>query len=355
MTHAHVITVSDRCSTGERQDRSGPLAAGLLGGWGLEVTGPEIVPDGTSSVREAVQRACAEGADLIFTTGGTGIGPRDETPEAVLPLIVKRLEGVEGDIRDRGKDAPAASLSRAVVGVIEVEDHRALVVTAPGSTGGVKDAVAAIGPIIAHAADQLAGGDHPHIDPAGHDHGHGHGHGHGHAHGHGHGHAHGHAHGRDAHAAATYATQHAAQRQHGDAEVVKAGVKDSPIDMSELMAACQSDKAGAVATFVGQVRNHDAGRDVTSIDYEAHPDASQVISRVAHEIAEGSGALKIAVEHRSGHLEVGDIALGAVVSAAHRVEAFAALEALVEEVKLRLPVWKKQEFPGGGYEWSGSA
>lgn len=349
MTHAHVITVSDRCSTGERQDRSGPLAAGLLGGWGLEVTGPEIVPDGTSSVREAVQRACAEGADLIFTTGGTGIGPRDETPEAVLPLIVKRLEGVEGDIRDRGKDAPAASLSRAVVGVIEVEDHRALVVTAPGSTGGVKDAVAAIGPIIAHAADQLAGGDHPHIDPAGHDHGHGH------AHGHGHGHAHGHAHGCDAHAAATYATQHAAQRQHGDAEVVKAGVKDSPIDMSELMAACQSDKAGAVATFVGQVRNHDAGRDVTSIDYEAHPDASQVISRVAHEIAEGSGALKIAVEHRSGHLEVGDIALVAVVSAAHRVEAFAALEALVEEVKLRLPVWKKQEFPGGGYEWSGSA
>ncbi|MDO5723793.1 MAG: molybdenum cofactor biosynthesis protein MoaE [Flaviflexus sp.] len=341
MTHAHVITVSDRCSTGERQDRSGPLAAGLLGGWGLEVSGPEIVPDGTSSVREAVARACADGADLIFTTGGTGIGPRDETPEAVLPLIVKRLEGVEADIRDRGKDAPAASLSRAVVGVIEAENHRALVVTAPGSTGGVKDAVAAIGPIIAHAADQLAGGDHPHIEPAGHHHGHGHGHDH--------------AHGRDAHAAATYATQHAAQREFGNAQVVKAGVKDSPIDMSELIAACQSDKAGAVATFIGQVRNHDAGRDVTSIDYEAHPDASQVISRVAHEIAEGSGALKIAVEHRSGHLEVGDIALGAVVSAAHRVEAFAALEALVEEVKLRLPVWKKQEFPGGGYEWSGSA
>lgn len=354
MTQAHVITVSDRCSTGERHDRSGPLAAGLLGGWGLEVTGPEIVPDGVDSVRDAVARACAGGADLVFTTGGTGIGPRDETPEAVLPLIVKRLEGVEDDIRARGKDAPAASLSRAVVGVIEAAEHRALVVTAPGSTGGVKDAVAAIGPIIAHAADQLAGGDHPHIDPRGADPAHGdhaHGHGHGH-HAHGHHSHHGHA---DAHAAATYATQHSSKRQHGDAQVVQTGVKDSPIDMGELIAAVQSDRAGAVATFIGQVRNHDSGRDVTSIDYEAHPDASQVISRVAHDIAEGSGALKIAVEHRSGHLDVGDIALGAAVSAAHRVEAFAVLEELVEQVKLRLPVWKKQEFPGGGYEWSGSA
>nr|WP_262493445.1 molybdenum cofactor biosynthesis protein MoaE [Flaviflexus equikiangi] len=158
-----------------------------------------------------------------------------------------------------------------------------------------------------------------------------------------------------AHARATWEAQHAAEHPDHDADVVYATVTDQPIDMDRLVALVERPEAGAVLTFTGIVRNHDAGRSVNSIDYEAHPDADKVVARVAHQVAEASGCLAIAVVHRSGHLDVGDLALGAAVSAAHRVEAFAALNEVVEQVKLQLPVWKKQQFPDGTHEWTGSA
>lgn len=346
---AHVLTVSDRCSRGEREDLSGPLASALLGGWSVSVEDTKIIGDGIDSVRSAIEESVREGARVIVTTGGTGISPRDETPEGTLPLITKRLDGIESLIRQAAKDAPAAPLSRAIAGIVTVDGTDAFVVNAPGSRGGVTDTVNVIGPLLDHIVDQLDGGDHP-VPHVAHNHG-------------GHvsdldvppAHQHGAKVQRSPHARATWETQHKSARLDHDADVVYATVTEERVEIEELVKLVERPEAGAVMTFQGIVRNHDGGRSVDSIDYEAHPDADKVVARVAHEIATKSGCLAIAVVHRCGHLKIGDLALGAAVSAAHRVEAFTALNEVVEQVKLQLPVWKKQQFPDGSHEWTGSA
>nr|WP_243107027.1 MogA/MoaB family molybdenum cofactor biosynthesis protein [Actinomyces lilanjuaniae] len=156
-----VVTVSDRCVSGERQDVSGPLAAELLGRHGVVVDEVVVVPDGVDSVREAITDALASGARVVLTTGGTGVMPRDLTPEATAPLLATRLEGVEAQVRAHGlASTPLAGLSRGMVGVTSREADGALVVNAPGSRGGVRDTVAVIGPLVPHVLDQLGGGDH---------------------------------------------------------------------------------------------------------------------------------------------------------------------------------------------------
>lgn len=157
------------------------------------------------------------------------------------------------------------------------------------------------------------------------------------------------------HRSATWAVQHRGLNDRSDASVARAGVSSEAISMEELARQVTGDTAGAIITFCGQVRDHDDARSVTSIDYEAHPDADAVVQQIAHDVAQGSGAFKVAVVHRVGHLEVGEIALGAAVSAAHRQAAFGTLERLIEEIKLNLPVWKRQEFSDGSHEWTGSA
>ena len=114
------------------------------------------------AIRAAITSAAASGARLVFTTGGTGLSPRDVTPEATEPLLATRIDGLVDAIRRRGEENVAsAALSRGLVGVTARSDEGALVVNAPGSRGGVTDAVAIIGPLVAHIIDQLAGGDHP--------------------------------------------------------------------------------------------------------------------------------------------------------------------------------------------------
>ena len=157
------------------------------------------------------------------------------------------------------------------------------------------------------------------------------------------------------HEEATWQVQNRGVNDGSDAIVALAGVSYRPIDMAELEAQVTDDSAGAIVTFNGRVRNHDDGNSVVAIDYEAHPDASAVVEKLAAEVAVGSGACKIVIVHRAGHLNIGDIALGAAVSASHRKEAFRTLEAAVEQVKLQLPVWKRQEFADGSHEWTGSA
>ena len=157
------------------------------------------------------------------------------------------------------------------------------------------------------------------------------------------------------HEEATWRVQNRGVNDGSDATVVRAGVSHEPIDMAELEAQVTDDSAGAIVTFNGRVRNHDDGNSVVAIDYEAHPDAGKVVEKIAAEVAAGSGACKIAIVHRAGHLDIGDIALGAAVSASHRKEAFRVLEAAVEQVKMQLPVWKRQEFEDGSHEWTGSA
>lgn len=134
-----------------------------------------------------------------------------------------------------------------------------------------------------------------------------------------------------------------------------AAVGDEPLDLAAHQAAVDDPAAGAVVTFSGVVRNHDAGRAVTRLEYHAHPTAQAVVREVADAIAAREGVIAVAVSHRVGLLEIGDIALAAAVSAAHRGVAFAACGDLVDEVKRRLPVWKRQLFDDGTDEWVGSA
>jgi molybdopterin synthase catalytic subunit len=131
-------------------------------------------------------------------------------------------------------------------------------------------------------------------------------------------------------------------------------VSTEPLDVAAHEAAVAHPAAGAVAAFQGVVRDHDDGRGVSALEYEAHPSAPSVLAEVAAEIAARPEVYAVAVSHRVGLLEVGDVALVAAVSTAHRAAAFAACADLVDEVKARLPVWKRQVFADGTQEWVNS-
>lgn len=154
-----VITVSDRSAAGVRADTSGPLAAELLAAVGVAAD-VVVVPDEIEAVADAIRAAVAGGARVVVTTGGTGVGPRDVTPEATAPLLARALPGVAEAMRAGGAEhQPAAVLSRGLAGVT-AGSRPALVVNAPGSPGGVRDALAVLGGLVPHVLDQLDGGDH---------------------------------------------------------------------------------------------------------------------------------------------------------------------------------------------------
>jgi molybdopterin synthase catalytic subunit len=123
------------------------------------------------------------------------------------------------------------------------------------------------------------------------------------------------------------------------------------LDVTEHEAAAGHRGAGAVVSFCGVVREVDHGRAVVELEYQSHPSAQQVLEQIAAEIAADPQVLGLAVSHRVGTLTVGDNALVAAVATAHRAEAFAICARLVEEVKHRLPVWKRQQFADGTDEW----
>ena len=136
--------------------------------------------------------------------------------------------------------------------------------------------------------------------------------------------------------------------------VLLARVVDVTVSVAECSALVTSRASGAVVTFEGVVRDHDEGRGVEALHYEAHPTATEVIREVALAVAEAHPEVAIAVEHRYGDLVVGDVALACAVASAHRAEAFAACSALVDLVKERLPIWKRQAFTDGPDEWTAS-
>lgn len=134
---------------------------------------------------------------------------------------------------------------------------------------------------------------------------------------------------------------------------VRAVITDEPLDAAAICAATRDELCGAVASFVGVVRNHDGGAGVESIDYSAHPLAEETLRVIAESLTDRPGVHRIEAWHRVGHLEIGDEAMVVAVGAEHRAQAFGACEALVEEVKARLPIWKKQYRTDGSHEWSG--
>jgi molybdopterin synthase catalytic subunit len=128
-------------------------------------------------------------------------------------------------------------------------------------------------------------------------------------------------------------------------------VTTEPLSVDAHQAAVAGDASGAVVVFSGVVRDHDHGRQVVSLEYVGHPSAQDVLRACRDEIAADPRVHAVAVSHRIGPLAVGDAALVAAVSAAHRAEAFEACARLVDIVKDRLPIWKRQVFPDGTDEW----
>lgn len=159
MTRAAVITVSDRSAAGQREDVSGPIAVAALREAGFDCADAVVVPDGADSVERALTAEVVAGVKLVVTTGGTGVAPRDQTPEGTARVITRTVPGIAEELRRRGAtEKPAGMLTRGVAGV--VDPHGVLVVNLPGSPGGVASGMPVVLSVARHVIDQLGGSDH---------------------------------------------------------------------------------------------------------------------------------------------------------------------------------------------------
>ncbi len=134
---------------------------------------------------------------------------------------------------------------------------------------------------------------------------------------------------------------------------IATGITDDPLDSGALIDSARLDTCGAVASFIGVVRNHDGGEAVEAIEYSCHPSARQILREIVSEKSDRPGVHRIVAWHRVGHLGIGEDAMVVAVAAEHRAQAFRAVESIVEDVKAKLPIWKKQELSDGSHNWSG--
>ena len=131
-------------------------------------------------------------------------------------------------------------------------------------------------------------------------------------------------------------------------------LRDTPLDVAEVLAAVADPSAGGVVSFTGLVRDHDGGRRVRELEYVAHPDALAALQAVAEAVAADLPVHGLAAVHRTGLLEIGDVAVVVAASAAHRGQAFQAARRLIDDLKANVPVWKRQVFDDGEQEWVGT-
>ena len=154
---AVVVTASNRAAAGVYEDRSGQVLAAGLRELGFAVEGPHVHPDDVDQLADALRTAVDSGVDLVVTTGGTGLSPTDVTPEATRQVLEREAPGIAEAVRRYGAPTvPTAVLSRGLAGTAA----RTLIVNLPGSTGGVRDGLAVLGPLLPHVVSQLRGGDH---------------------------------------------------------------------------------------------------------------------------------------------------------------------------------------------------
>jgi molybdopterin synthase catalytic subunit len=134
-----------------------------------------------------------------------------------------------------------------------------------------------------------------------------------------------------------------------------AELRDTPLSVDEVLAAVADPRAGGIALFIGTVRDHDRGREVTRLSYSAHPSAAAELRVAAEKVAAGHNVLALAAVHRVGDLDVGDLAVVVAVACPHRGDAFEACRALIDDLKHSVPIWKHQRFGDGESEWVNSA
>lgn len=138
-----------------------------------------------------------------------------------------------------------------------------------------------------------------------------------------------------------------------DVSVTLAEIREAPLSVDEVLRSVSAPRAGGICLFIGTVRDADGGRDVERLDYSAHPQAAERTRALAERLDGTGRAVRIAVVHRVGRLEVGDLAVVVGVSAEHRAEAFEVCRALIDELKATIPIWKHQRFADGADEWVG--
>lgn len=359
---AVVLVASTSAAAGTAEDYAGPLLVGWLSERGYLVDGTHVVPDG-AAVGEALrhhlhERPEAERPRVIVTTGGTGLGPDDWTPEETRKVLDKEATGIVQALVDHGlAKLPEAAMSRGTAG----SSGRTFIANLPGSVGGVKDGITVLDPILHHIQAQLEDGADDGVHPP-----------------------------RDAAAAEVRALVGggaSAAAVVGDpvggevagaagrAPVAGAGerdgepggasgsvlrpfasgvITDKTLCLAAAEARVKTPHTGAVAVFRGVVRDHDSGRgDVVGLEYTAHPAAQSMLDEVLAAALVDYPQVRLWAEHRIGELVIGDDALLVVAASAHRKEAFTACAELVDRIKDRVPIWKRQDYANGDHDWVG--
>lgn len=131
-------------------------------------------------------------------------------------------------------------------------------------------------------------------------------------------------------------------------------LRESPLDVAEVLAALDDEASGGLTLFVGRVRDHDHGLDVRGLEYSAHPTALDALRSVCAEVARQFDVRAVAAVHRTGRLAIGDIAVIVATTSAHRGTSFDASRALIDTLKAEVPIWKHQRFADGSEEWVGT-